>query len=134
MGADAGLGGPKQPCAGWTYIADLKEASLELLTLGLHRPVCDPERNATSPGVGFFSVHVDPDRWKPYAPNLAFAAMTEEDAQWLVRRMARLSRSQIEAAVSAGQYSRPEDATYLVEMLDKRRETIVQHYLEEAER
>src|SRR3989338_7577920 len=54
LGAGAGLGGPKQPCAGWTYLVDLKAASLEALTLGRHRPVCDTAHGVVSPAVGFF--------------------------------------------------------------------------------
>jgi len=57
--------------------------------------------------------------------------MNDADAEWMAQRMARLSRAQIEAAVSAGQYSRPEDAVYLVEVLDQRRQAIVRHYVEE---
>jgi len=131
LGADAGLGGPKQSCAGWTYVVDFKEASLELLTLGRHRPVCDAAHGAVSSAVGLFSSHVEPDHWKPYVPNRAFTAMTDDDAEWIARRMSRLSREHIAAAVSAAQYSRPEDAAYLVEALDARRTAIVHHYLDD---
>jgi hypothetical protein len=47
----------------------------------------------------------------------------------MARRMNRLSRAQIEAAVSAGRYSNPEDAAYLVEVLEQRRDAIVKHYI-----
>lgn len=130
LGADAGLGGPKTPCAGWTYIVDLKELSLEAATLGLHRPPC-PAQPAFDAAVGRFTPQVDPRRWKPYAPNLAFKAMTKEDAGWMAARMARLTREQIAAAVSAGQYARPEDAAYLVETLLARRDAVVAPYVEE---
>lgn len=131
LGADAGLGGPKQPCTGWTYVVDFKEASLEMLTLGRHRPICDAVDAPASPSVGLFSSHVDPDRWKPYAPNVAFQAMTDDDAEWMARRMSRLSRAQIAAAVSAAQYSNPRDAEYLVEVLERRRDAIVRRYVDE---
>jgi hypothetical protein len=131
LGADAGLAGPKQPCTGWTYVVDFKEASLEMLTLGRHRPVCDVVNAPVSPGVGLFSSHVDPDRWKPYAPNVAFNAMTGDDAEWMAQRMSRLSRAQIAAAVSAAQYSNPRDAEYLVEVLERRRDAIVRRYVDD---
>ncbi len=131
LGADAGLGAPKMPCEGWRYVVDMAEASLELLTLGLHRPACDPQMQTVNPRVGLLSTHVDPTRWKPYAPNLAFQEMDEEDAEWIVRRLARFSREQIAAAVSAGQYSRPEDAAYLTEVLDQRRLAIIGRYADE---
>jgi hypothetical protein len=131
LGADAGLGGPKGPCAGWLNIVDLKEVSLKLLTLGMHHPPCDVEIRPASPSVGLFTAEVDPEGWKPYAPNLAFEEMNDTDAEWMARRMARLSRAQIEAAVAAGRYSNPADAAYLADMLERRREAIVRAYLEE---
>jgi hypothetical protein len=133
LGADAGLGGPKTPCAGWVNIVDLREASLKLMTLGLHQPPCGTAAHPVSPSVGLFSPHVDPDRWKPYAPNLAFEEITDDDARWMARRLARLSRAQIEAAVSAGRYSNPDDAAYLVNMLEQRRAAIVHRYLSDGE-
>jgi len=129
LGADAGRGGPKHPCAGWEYIVDLKEVSTDLLTLGRHRSGCRVQERPFSSGVGLFSPHLDPERWKPYAPNLAFEEMNDDDARWMARRLTGVSRAQIAAAVSAGQYSNPEDAAYLVEVLEQRRAAIVRHYL-----
>ena len=133
LGADAGSGGPKSPCAGWLNIVDLTEASLKLLTLGLHQPPCEAPSPPMSPAVGLFTETVDPQAWKPYAPNLAFAEMNEDDARWIARRMARLSREQVEAAVAAGRYSRPADAAYVTETLEQRRQSIVRRYLKEQE-
>ena len=87
-----------------------------------------------SPGVGRFSARFDPEHWKPYAPNLAFKEMNDDDARWMARRMARLSAAQVEAAVSAGRYSHAGDAAYLVATLEARREAIIHHYLEDEER
>jgi len=81
--------------------------------------------------VGRFASTVDPDRWKPYAPNLAFEEINTDDARWMAARLARLSRAQIEAAVLAGCYSDPADAAYLTEALESRRDVIVRHYLGE---
>jgi hypothetical protein len=129
LGADAGLGAPKHRCEGWTYAVDLKEAALELLSLGAYQPRCDVASPPIHSSVGFFSARVDPNRWKPYAPNLAFKELTQDDARWIARRMGRLSRQQIAAAVEAGRYSRPEDAAYLTETLVQRRDAIIRHYL-----
>jgi len=134
LGADAGAGGPKTPCAGWANTVDLKEAALEVSTLGLHRSGCDSADKPQSASVGLFSSRVDPSRWKPYAPNLAFEELNADDARWMAGRLARLSRAQIDAAVSAGQYSDPADAAYLVEMLEQRRQAIVQRYLDQGDR
>ncbi|MBI4353951.1 MAG: hypothetical protein HY595_01820 [Candidatus Omnitrophica bacterium] len=128
LGADAGLAGPKSPCAGWTNVVDLSVLSSELLTLGIYRPPCDRQAQAFSPAVGLFSFHVDPRRWKPYMPNPAFEEMNDDDARWIVRRMSRLSRAQLGAAVSAGQYSNPSDAARIIEVLEARRKTIMERY------
>jgi hypothetical protein len=132
LGADAGRRGPKNPCAGWQYIVDFKEAALEVATLGWHRSGCDPLETPHDPHVGLLSARLDPHRWKPYAPNLAFEEITKDDAQWMAQRMSRISRVQIDAAVSAGRYSNPDDERYLSEVLDARRTTIVTHYLGET--
>jgi hypothetical protein len=134
LGADAGRGSAKDPCAGWTYMVDLKESSLELMTLGMRQSGCDVRERPYDSSVGLLSPRVDPKRWKPYAPNLAFLEMNDADAEWMAQRMARLSRPQLAAAVSAGQYSRPEDAAYLVDVLEARRIAIVRHYLDDEVR
>ena len=132
LGADAGRAGPKNPCAGRLNIVDLREASLKFLTLGIYQPPCRLEDGQpVSTRIGFFNDRFDPDDWKPYAPNLAFQEMNEQDARWIARRMARLSRAQLEAAVGAGRYSAPGDAVYLVDTLEHRRAAILDEYLED---
>jgi hypothetical protein len=128
LGGDAGLAGPKDHCAGWRYVVDWRTIALELVTLGLYRPVCDYTSPVVSPAIGRFSTQLNAGQWKPYVPNLAFSAMTDDDARWMARRMARLSRAQIEAAVAAGQYNRASDAAYLAQTLLERREIIVRRF------
>ena len=130
LGADAGRGGPKGPCAGWTHVVDLATFSMEVVTLGLHQSRCNRRELPVNPQVGLISERMDSVRWKPYAPNLAFQEMNDEDARWIVGRLSRLSRVQLEAAVSAGQYSDPADAAYLVEVLEARRQAIIRQYLD----
>ena len=126
LGADAARG-PKRPCQGWLYDVDVADGLLEALTLGRHRPACDTQ-GVFSPAVGRFTPNVDPRRWKPYTPNLAFDAMTDEDAAWMTDRLAQLTREQVAAAVAAARYSRPEDAAWILEVLEARRRAIVAAY------
>lgn len=50
---------------------------------------------------------------------------------WMAHRMARLTRAHMDAAVSAGRYSDPADAVYLVETLESRRAAIIRRYLDD---
>jgi len=129
LGANASKGA-KGPCQGWVYDVDLKELTLELLTLGVRNSGCDPREHSWSPAVGAFSPRLDPLRWKPYAPNLAFEELTEADARWMASRLAQFSRVQLEAAVAAGKYSDTRDAARIVEVLEARRQAILDVYLE----
>lgn len=126
LGADAARGA-KRPCQGWLYDVDVADGLLEMVTLGRHRSTCETQ-DVFSPAVGRFTPALDPRRWKPYVPNLAFDAMTDEDAAWMADRLAQLTRPQLEAAVAAAQYSRPEDAAWVVEVLDARRRAITAAY------
>ncbi len=128
LGADAGRAGLKHPCAGSTYIVDPVVGVFEMLTLGMFPSGCEAHPQSLGPSLGILSPEVDPDRWKPYAPNVAFQAMTREDALWMTRRLGHLSKAQIEAVVSAAQYIRTEDATLLVEVIEARRASILKHY------
>ena len=129
LGADAGLAGPKAPCAGTTYEVDPGVWVRRLVTLGWYRPGCGANGPVVSPSIGRFAPALNPSHWKPYVPNLAFQQMNEDDARWMARRLAQLTRRQLEAAVAAGQYARSEDVAYLVEALDRRRGAIVERYL-----
>ncbi len=128
LGASASRGS-KGPCQGWVNDVDLKDITLELLTLGLHTTGCDSKERPWSPAVGLFSPRLDPIRWKPYAPNVAFEEITKADARWIAERLALFSRAQLDAAVSAGQYARREDAQRLVDVLEARRQAILRAYL-----
>lgn len=128
MGASAS-DGAKNPCQGWRYDFDLRDGLLELLTLGLYNGGCDPTERAASPAVGLFSPRLDPRRWKPYAPNLAFNVMTEADGRWMASTIAALSRAHLAAAVAAGRYRRQADADRVLDILEARRAAIIEAYL-----
>jgi len=133
LGANAEHG-TKGPCEGWRYDVDLPGWMWRALTLGIARPRCDATRAPHSPAIGLFSSDFDPTQWRPYAPNIAFREMTRADAAWMAHRLAQLSRVQIEAAVSAGQYHDHEDARYLVNTLEARRHAILVAYGAESPR
>ena len=128
LGASASEG-PKKPCQGWRYDVDVKDGLLELLTLGLYTGGCDPKEQVVSPAVGRFSPRLDPRRWKPYAPNLAFEVMTHADGRWMASKIATLSRAHLAAAVAAGHYQNQADADRILDILEARRRAIMEAYL-----
>jgi hypothetical protein len=82
-----------------------------------------------SPAVGRFDANLDPRRWKPFYPNLAFEDMDEEDARWAARIVRQFSDSLIEAIVGLAKYSNPADAAHVARTLEERRDIVTRAYL-----
>ncbi|NOZ20369.1 MAG: hypothetical protein GXP25_04690 [Planctomycetes bacterium] len=121
--------GPKMPGAGWEYRFDVDEMFRQVLTLGLcGKPFCK-DKKPFSKAVGLFDADFDPQKWKPNYPVFPFRDLTADDAKWMTRRIAAFTDEQIRAAVSAGKYSRKEDADYIADVLNKRRDVIRDTYL-----
>ena len=70
----------------------------------------------------------EPEAWRPGYPNPAFGRMTERDAAWMARIIARFDQKQLAAAIAEGQV----DATLGQELLGTlwlRRQKILSRYL-----
>ena len=104
---------------GHTYVVDFTDIGRTLFTLGLldrdwqHRPLV-PGPNLPS----FDATTFDPSNWHPDWP----AYVPVEDADhvdkfWGAKLVARFTRPQIEAAVSAARFSDPAVVKYLVDTL-----------------
>jgi hypothetical protein len=120
---------PNVPEVGREYRLDLNEAARVLFTAGVYQPKWRDEKSdpIVSPAVGRFSTkHFDPLRWKQNFPLAAFAEMTERDAFWAARIIARFTPEQIRAAVESAEFSNPEDADYLTEQLLRRQQMILE--------
>ena len=70
----------------------------------------------------------DPDKWKPFYPNAAFDRMFADDAFWAAKIVAQFSDDAIRAIVKTGQFSDSRAEDYLVDVLIKRRDKIVNYY------
>jgi hypothetical protein len=82
------------------------------------------------PSIGKFEGdEFDPRRWKPQTPTTAYMEARLDDAFWAAQRMAAFSDDLIRAAVRAGEYSDPNAAKYLGDVLIKRRDKILSLYL-----
>lgn len=97
-----------------------------------YRDPWDPRQPIVGPAVGRFDANLEPRLWKTQYPNLAYEDLDEEDARWAARLIRQFSDEMIEAIVALGEYSRPEDAAYMANTLEARRDIIVKTYLEES--
>jgi hypothetical protein len=85
---------------------------------------------ADYPAIGKFEGdRFDPRKWRPQTPTTAYKEARDDDAFWAARKMAAFSDELVRAAVAAGQYSDPEAAKYLGDVLIKRRDKILSIYL-----
>jgi hypothetical protein len=116
---------------GHSYQIDLRDIAMDFVTFGLMTRPWD--RAAVVHGherFGFFTANdFEPADWKPAYPNPAFLRMTERDAAWAARLIARLSRDDIHALVAAGQFSDLKETDYLAQVLVLRQQRILARYL-----
>lgn len=116
---------------GYSYGLDFADIVRSLVTFGAEERPWD--RASPVPGrekFGFFRARdFEPDDWKPMYPNPAFLRMTERDAAWMARLIARFSPDDIHRFAALGQWSDPGDADYLTGILVERRRRILVRYL-----
>jgi hypothetical protein len=78
---------------------------------------------------GYFHTRdFDPDLWRGGYPNPAFVRMTERDAAWAARIIARFTDDHVRAFVKVGDYTNPDNADFLVRHLIARRDIILRRY------
>jgi hypothetical protein len=113
---------------GFAYYLDLPYLAEDFVTFGaVERPW---ERARRDAGIfNYFGARdFDPDLWRGGYPNPAFVRMTEDDAAWMARILARFTDEDIAAAVGTAQYDAV-SARYLVQTLALRRDVILRRYL-----
>ncbi len=113
---------------GFAYYLDFPYVAEDFVTFGtVERPW---ERARRDAGIfNYFSARdFDPELWRGGYPNPAFARMTESDAAWMARILARFDDDAIAAAVATAQYDSA-SARYLSQTLALRRDVILRRYL-----
>ena len=112
---------------GFSYYLDLQHVGEDFISLGaIERPW---ERARKGGTFGYFSTRdFVPEDWRGGYPNPAFGRMTEHDAAWGTRKIARFRDEHVAAAVKAGNYTLPEDSDYLIKTLIVRRDIILKRY------
>jgi hypothetical protein len=118
---------------GNSYLLDWGYIGADFITLGTINRTW--EKLEKTPGYelfGYFNYkHFDPDQWKNEYPNPAFSNADEHDNAWMTRILSRLDRADIEALVTLGEFTKPEHAAFLTEVLERRLQRIVARYFAE---
>jgi hypothetical protein len=116
---------------GYSYDVDFAEIGRALITLGAEERPWDHAREV--PGrekFGYYRAEdFDPAAWKPAYPNPAFLRMTERDAAWMARLIARFSHDDIRRFAALGKWQDASDTDYLAGILIERQRRILVRYL-----
>ncbi len=117
--------------SGHAYVLDFSDVAVDFFTFGaIARPWDRGRIHADAWVFTYYNAELfDPDAWRGITPNPAFLRMTERDAAWMARRIARFDDRLVHAAVSTGEFTHPEWAAYLERTLIARRQRILERYL-----
>jgi hypothetical protein len=116
---------------GHAYEFDAGDVARALFTFGAEERPWDRAHYET--GEEKFAYYTtrefDPGAWRPFYPNPAFLRMTEHDAAWMARKIAKFTPEDVRKIVELGRWSRPIDAEYLTKVLIERQRKILYRYL-----
>jgi hypothetical protein len=136
MGTSAALGSswdwdPITRRLGYSYVVDWGDMATDFATLGAATRVWETTQRA--PGhemFGYFNVQAfDPEQWKNEYPNAAFSRMTERDAAWMARILARFTPEMVRALAEMAKLADPVNTDYLESVLKGRLSKILERYL-----
>ncbi|AKU98873.1 hypothetical protein AKJ09_05537 [Labilithrix luteola] len=115
---------------GHTFVLDFGHISEDFITLGAKkRPWETSQRTPGAEIFGYFnSYDFDPHAWKSEYPNPAFGRMTEHDAAWAARIIARFTPEHVAAAVRVGNFTNPAHTEWLTKVLIERQRLILRRY------
>jgi hypothetical protein len=116
---------------GYSYLLDWNDIATDFVTFGATLRPYETVRKVPGQGIfGYYNVaDFDPDRWKNEYPNPAFDRMTERDAAWMARIMARFTPEMVRTLAEMGKLSEPANTAYLEEVLSGRLQKILERYL-----
>lgn len=110
---------------------DFQALGEDFFTLGLaDRPWEHAQLGPAGATLGYFDLdRFEPEHWRPGYPNPAYERMTERDAAWMARILARFGDAQIEALVARGRFAEPIVSSELTRILVGRRDRILERWL-----
>jgi hypothetical protein len=116
---------------GYSYLLDWVDIGVDFVTLGLLTRRWDFAKR--EPGMELFGYYNGkdfvPEQWVNEYPNPSFSRMTERDAAWMTRILARFTPPMIHELVKMGRFTKEEHAIYLEDQLNLRLQRILERYL-----
>ena len=110
----------------FTYTLDFRDAKRNMVGFGLRVPEYRRAKWPPYPeyeAVGRIESELfDCVAWRNDYPNPAFMRMTARDAFWAAKILMRFTREELEAIVETGEYSNPDHAAFLVDVLVERQQ------------
>ncbi len=133
VGSAFGIGanGPHDYDEGYEHIYQGGTLVRRLMSFGLYlSPWQTAAKYDDHPAIGRFEAAAfDPRAWKPRMPVPALLELRDDDAFWAARRVAAFTDEMIRRAVATGEYSDPQAARYLGDVLVARRDKVARAYL-----
>lgn len=124
---------PMPEWTGYETTVDPGQILENTYTLGLKVPAWEKDRVIHYKSIGLFDwQHFEPQEFKFIVPNPAFVNQTDRDGLWGAKIVTSFTDEQIRAAVETGEYTNPDAASYLVDVLIKRRDIIGRYWLGRA--
>ena len=119
LGGDSG-GDELTRRLGDSFAIDLSDFFIDFFLFGaVERPWDTRDKVKGHEHFAYFSAEeFEPAKWKTLYPNPAFHRMTERDAAWMTRIIARFSPDDVLAVVEGGHFQTPGDADYIWEAAD----------------
>lgn len=116
---------------GHAYYLDFQYLALDFVTLGIpRRPWDDLHYGPAGATLGYWDVdHFSPEDWHVGYPNPAFGRMSERDAAWMARIVARFDDAAVDAIVDAAQVKNPVTDHEIRRILKGRRDRILRRWL-----
>ena len=120
----------QKPRAGNEYYIEGGRIGKGLLTFGLWQRDWAQVSYPDYPSVGNIEADFfEPSRWKTEYPHPAFEQMDAADAFWAASIAARFSDQMIKSIVEVARLSDPDAAAYLADVIIRRRDKVVAHWL-----
>ena len=129
FGSNLGSGSTsaQQPRGGYEYLLDRGKVGKGVLGFGFYRRPWMSAKWSKDSSVGNIEDDVfDPATWKTEYPNPSFNQLDAADAFWAASIMTKFSDDMIRRIVADAQLSNPAAASYLADVIIKRRDKTVQ--------